>query len=39
MAEVLVVKMENNLLEGSIGVTSTRDGDGNYGEAIPYDWN
>ena len=32
LAEALVVKMERNLLEGSVGVVSTREGA--YGEAI-----
>ena len=37
MAEVLVVKMEENLLEGSVGVTSTREDA--YGEAVEDNWN
>ena len=38
MAEVLEVRMENHLLDGSVqGVTSERV-DGGYGKAIEEDW-
>ena len=35
MAEVLVVKMEMNLLESGVGITSTKE---DYGTAIEEEW-
>ena len=36
-AEVLEVRMEENLLEGSVGIQSTRQG--GYGDAVEEEWN